>query len=206
MHTPPADLAHAAKAAEAARLANEFKGVFSSATIERYLAESADRMWQSQLPLLLHRFTRERLLALAQAERWLDKDVPEVLFICVRNSGRSQMAAGMLDRIAAGSVHVRTAGSDPVQQLNPAVIQAMKEVGVDLSGEFPKPLTDEFVDAADAVITMGCGDACPIVPGKHYEDWDLGDPDETDLNGVRAIRDEIGLRVRELLDGLAPAR
>jgi arsenate reductase (thioredoxin) len=125
--------------------------------------------------------------------------VPEVLFVCVHNAGRSQMAAGLLDQLAAGRVHVRTAGSDPSDEINPTAVEAMTEVGVDLSKEFPKPLTDEAVRAADAVITMGCGDACPIYPGKRYEDWELEDPEGKDLETVRGIRDEIALRVRELL-------
>ena len=126
--------------------------------------------------------------------------VPEVLFVCVQNAGRSQMAAGLLDKLAAGRVHVRSAGSDPADRLNPNVVAAMAEVGVDLEKEFPKPLTDEVVRAADAVITMGCGDACPIYPGKRYEDWQLDDPAETDLDGVRRIRDEIAGHVRRLAD------
>jgi arsenate reductase (thioredoxin) len=131
--------------------------------------------------------------------------VPEVLFVCVHNAGRSQMAAGLLDQLAAGRVHVRTAGSDPSDQINPTAVEAMAEVGVDLSKEFPKPLTDKAVKAADAVITMGCGDACPIYPGKHYEDWELEDPDGKDLETVRRIRDEIARRVRELLAELVGA-
>jgi arsenate reductase (thioredoxin) len=125
--------------------------------------------------------------------------VPEVLFVCVHNSGRSPMAAGLLDKLAEGRVHVRSAGSDPADRLNPNAIAAMHEVGVDISQEFPKPLTDEVVRAADAVITMGCGDACPIYPGKRYEDWDLEDPAGKDLETVRRIRDEIRDRVEQLI-------
>jgi len=131
-----------------------------------------------------------------------DQHVPEVLFVCVHNAGRSQMAAGLLEKLADGRVHVRTAGSDPADQINPAVVVAMSEVGVDLSKEFPKPLTDEVVRAADAVITMGCGDACPVYPGKRYEDWELEDPEGQDLETVRRIRDEIAGRVRVLLSEL----
>ena len=137
--------------------------------------------------------------ALAQSEGMVTKQVPEVLFVCVHNAGRSQMAAGLLNEMAAGRVHVRTAGSDPADEINPAVVEAMAEVGVDLGEEFPKPLTDEFVTAADAVITMGCGDACPIYPGKRYEDWELDDPAGQDLEAVRRIRDRISDRVRVLL-------
>ena len=137
-------------------------------------------------------------------ERGSTKDVPEVLFVCVHNAGRSQMAAGLLDRLADGRVHVRTAGSDPADQINPVAVEAMAEVGVDLSKEFPKPLTDELVRAADAVITMGCGDACPVYPGKRYEDWELEDPAGKDLETVRGIRNEIAERVRGLLAELVP--
>jgi protein-tyrosine-phosphatase len=122
-----------------------------------------------------------------------------VLFVCVHNAGRSQMAAGLLQLRSGGSVDVRSAGSQPADELNPAVVEAMREVGVDLSKERPKPLTDDAVDAADVVITMGCGDACPVFPGKRYEDWELEDPAGKDLDTVRRIRDEIDARIRELL-------
>jgi arsenate reductase len=135
----------------------------------------------------------------------VNEEVPEVLFVCVHNAGRSQMAAGLLNKLAQGRVHVRTAGSDPADEINPAAVDAMAEVGVDLSDEFPKPLTDEFVRAADAVITMGCGGACPIYPGKRYEDWELEDPAGKDLETVSRIRGEIEARVRALLDEIAPA-
>jgi protein-tyrosine-phosphatase len=126
-------------------------------------------------------------------------DIPKVLFVCTHNAGRSQMAAELLDHQAAGRVRVTSAGSHPAAQLNPAVVQAMAEIGLDLSHEYPKPLTTDKVQAADVVITMGCGDACPIYPGKRYEDWDLPDPAGLDLADVRPIRDEIGRRVRQLL-------
>ena len=129
----------------------------------------------------------------------------EVLFVCVHNAGRSQMAAAFLERAAEGRVRVRSAGSTPADEVNPSVVEAMAEVGVDLSEEFPKPLTDEVVRAADAVITMGCGDACPIYPGKRYEDWELEDPAGKDLETVRGIRDEIEQRVRALLAELDAA-
>ena len=134
----------------------------------------------------------------------MTQQVPEVLFVCVHNAGRSQMAAGLLDQLSEGRVHVRTAGSEPPDRINPAVVDAMAEVGVDLSKEFPKPLTDEVVRAADAVITMGCGDACPIYPGKRYEDWELEDPAGKGLATVREIRHEIGERVQALLAEMAP--
>jgi arsenate reductase (thioredoxin) len=131
-------------------------------------------------------------------------DIPEVLFVCVHNAGRSQMAAALLDHHANGRIQVRSAGSDPADRLNPAVVAAMAEVGIDLSREFPKPLTDAAVKAADVVITMGCGDACPIYPGKRYEDWQLQDPAGQPLEVVRGIRDQIDTRVQQLLTDLVP--
>jgi len=128
--------------------------------------------------------------------------VPVVLFVCTHNAGRSQMAAALLDHQAAGRVHVTSAGSQPADQLNPAVVAAMAEVGLDISREFPKPLTAGKVQAADVVITMGCGDACPIYPGKRYEDWDLPDPAGLAVEQVRPIRDDIERRVQQLLADL----
>ena len=130
------------------------------------------------------------------------KEVPEVLFVCVHNAGRSQMAAGLLDHHAQGRVHVRSAGSTPADEISPAAVAAMAEIGIDLSQEFPKPLTTDVVEAADVVVTMGCGDACPVFPGKRYLDWELDDPSGRSLEEVRVIRDEIDRRVRDLLDSL----
>lgn len=132
-------------------------------------------------------------------------EVPEVLFVCVHNAGRSQMAAALLDHHAQGRVHVRSAGSAPAREVNAAVVEAMAEMGIDISKEFPKPLTDEVARAADVLITMGCGDACPVYPGKRYLDWELTDPAGQGVEAVRPIRDEIDRRVRALLDELAPA-
>jgi arsenate reductase (thioredoxin) len=134
------------------------------------------------------------------------RSVPEVLFVCVHNAGRSQMAAALLDQRAAGRVTVRSAGSDPADRINPRVVTAMEEIGLDVSREFPKPLTTDAVQAADVVVTMGCGDACPIYPGKRYEDWELDDPADADLDGVRRIRDEIARRVERLVDELTAQR
>jgi protein-tyrosine-phosphatase len=182
--------------------------VFSKETIERYIADSLDLLGDARInvfvPVLAHRFARERLKALGQAEGMIVKEMPEVLFVCVQNAGRSQMAAGLMSYRARGKVHVRSAGSDPAEEINPAVVEAMAELGIDLHEEFPKPLTDEVVRAADAVITMGCGDACPIYPGKRYLDWELTDPAGQDLETVRAIRDEIDGRVQLLLAELVP--
>ncbi|MDX6652704.1 MAG: hypothetical protein QOJ38_1485 [Solirubrobacterales bacterium] len=133
-----------------------------------------------------------------------DPRAPEVLFVCVHNAGRSQMAAGLLKQAADGRVTVRTAGSEPADQINPVVIEAMAELDIDMSQEFPKPLSSDAVEAADVVITMGCGDACPIFPGKRYEDWELEDPAGQDIDTVRRIRDEIDGRVRRLIDELVP--
>ena len=133
------------------------------------------------------------------------KEQPEVLFVCIHNAGRSQMAAGLVKLRSEGRIHVRSAGSTPASEINPAVVEAMGELGIDLSQEFPKPLTDEVVRAADVVITMGCGDACPIYPGKKYEDWELTDPAGQDIETVRKIRDEIDERVEKLIAELLPA-
>jgi len=135
----------------------------------------------------------------------MSADVPEVLFVCVHNAGRSQMAAALLERYAAGRVRIRSAGSEPTNSLNPRVVEAMGEIGLDISREFPKPLTDDFVRAADVVITMGCGDSCPIYPGKRYEDWELDDPAGQDMDAVRRIRDEIDVRIRSLVEDLVPS-
>jgi arsenate reductase (thioredoxin) len=197
---------HIDRAAE--RLAEEFTGIFSQETIARYMADSQDLLGEAKInafvPVLAHRFTRERLKALAQAEGIVSKEQVEVLFVCVHNAGRSQMAAGLLQLRSQGRIHVRSAGSTPAEEINPNAILALEELGVDMSTEFPKPLTDEVVRAADVVITMGCGDACPIYPGKKYEDWQLDDPAGQDLETVRRIRDELDQRVRKLIAELLP--
>ena len=203
----PVTRTHVEKAAAA--LEDEFAGTFSTETIARYIAESTDLLAGGSItvfvPVLAHRFARERLKALAQAEGLVAKDQPEVLFVCVHNSGRSQMAAGLVRMRSQGRIHVRSAGSDPGEQINPAVVEVMGELGVDLSEAFPKPLTDEFVKAADVVITMGCGDACPIYPGKKYADWKLDDPAGQDVETVRRIRDELDAHVQGLIDELLPS-
>ena len=189
--------------AACARVASDFAGTFSPETVERYVHDSQDRWADARitayLPLMIERFARERLRALARLEGKTVPDVPEVLFVCVHNAGRSQMAASLLHHHGGGRVNVRSAGSTPADEVNPAVVAAMDEVGIDVSKEFPKPLTDEVVQAADVVVTMGCGDACPLYPGKRYLDWELTDPAGRSVNEVRAIRDEIDGRVRELL-------
>jgi arsenate reductase (thioredoxin) len=198
---------HVRQAAE--RLADEFAGVFSREAIERYIGESLDLLDGSRInvfvPVLAHRFARERLKALGQAEGAIAKEQPEVLFVCVQNAGRSQMAAGLVKLRSRGRIHVRSAGSAPAEEINPSVVEALDEIGVDVAEAFPKPLTDEVVRAADIVVTMGCGDACPIFPGKRYEDWVVDDPAGQDLPAVRRIRDEIDARVQKLIDELLPA-
>jgi protein-tyrosine-phosphatase len=186
------------------RLNREFATVFSPETVaqcldESYLQLAATARIEAFLPLFVERFARERLRASGQAKGVIVKEVPEVLFVCVHNAGRSQMAAALLHHHARGRVHVRSAGSAPADEINPAVVAAMDEFGLDLSREFPKPLTDETVRAADVVITMGCGDACPLYPGKRYLDWELDDPAGKGVDAVRLIRDEIDRRVQGLL-------
>jgi protein-tyrosine-phosphatase len=189
-------------------LVREFAGIFSRETIERYITESVELLGETKVnvfvPVLAHRFARERLKALAQSTGALAKSEPEVLFVCVQNAGRSQLAAALVTLRSQGRVHVRSAGSSPAADVDPAVVEAMAELGVDLEEAFPKPLTDEVVRAADVVITMGCGDACPIYPGKRYEDWQLDDPAGQDLVTVRRIRDDIDGRVQRLVGDLLP--
>jgi arsenate reductase len=186
-------------------LCHEFEGVWSRETIARFLHESEEALARSGpgglsfLPLRAPTFARERLEALAQAEGEIEKEKPEVLFVCVRNAGRSQVAAALTDHLSEGAISVRSAGSTPAEEVHPNVVQAMYEIGVDIDKEFPKPLTDEVVRAADVVVTMGCGDACPVYPGKHYEDWEIADPAGESIEAVRAIRDEIRGRVENLI-------
>lgn len=193
---------------ESSRLKVEFAGIFNAETIERYINESWDSLTASQptvstfLPIFVRRFARERLHALAQSEGKLAKDHPEVLFVCVHNAGRSQMAAVLTAHLSEGRVHVRSAGSTPASEVNPQVVGAMAEIGLDISQEFPKVLNDEFVMAADVVITMGCGDACPVYPGKRYVDWEIEDPAGQTIEAVRRIRDDIASRVQQLLVNL----
>ena len=193
---------------EASRLKDEFAGIFNAETIERYINDSWDALSASQpklstfLPIFVRRFARERLRALAQVEGKLAKEHPEVLFVCVHNAGRSQMAAVLTSHLSDGRVHVRSAGSTPASEINRQVVEAMAEMELDISQEFPKVLNDEFVQAADVVITMGCGDACPVYPGKRYVDWEVEDPAGQPIEVVRRIRDDIADRVRQLLVNL----
>lgn len=189
------------------RLAREFDGAFSAATIERFLHTSYDQFAGRAsvvtfLPLLAERFARQRLHALARVESEHHDGRPIVLFLCVHNAGRSQMALGFFQHYAGEAAVAWSGGSEPGDQVNPAAVAAMKERGIDISREYPKPWTDEIVRAADVVVTMGCGDACPFFPGKRYEDWVLDDPAGQDVAAVRPIRDEIERRVLGLLEEL----
>jgi protein-tyrosine-phosphatase len=191
-------------------LQKNFDGMFSAETIERFLITSYDEFAvritnPTYLALFAERFARERLTALARVEGRASDDRPIVLFLCTHNAGRSQMALGFFQHYAGESAIGWSGGSEPGSAVNPAAVAAMAEVGIDISTEFPKPWTDEIVRAADAVITMGCGDACPIFPGKRYEDWDVSDPQGMTVEDVRPIRDEIQRRVQTLLSELVPA-
>jgi protein-tyrosine-phosphatase/DNA-binding transcriptional ArsR family regulator len=191
----------------ASDLADRFEGVFSPETVGRYVRESHDLLVERSgltryVPSRTAAFAAERLEALAseQAHRG---GRPEVLFVCVQNSGRSQLASALLRQLAGDRVRVHTAGSAPASEVRPTIVAALDEIGVPIGGEFPKPLTDEVVRAADVVVTMGCGDACPVYPGRRYLDWELEDPADLPLARVREIRDDIEARVRTLIDDLA---
>jgi ArsR family transcriptional regulator len=191
-----------------ADLTGRFAGVFAPETVERYVREShallaEDSRITRYLPSLASRFAADRLSALATSESGALDRVPEVLFVCVQNAGRSQMAAAILRHLAGDAVRVRSAGSAPASAVRSVVIAALDEIGVSIGGEFPKPLTDEVVRAANVVITMGCGDACPVYAGRRYLDWDIDDPVGLPMASVRAIRDDIEQRVRALLGSLA---
>ncbi|MBF6463561.1 arsenate reductase ArsC [Nocardia puris] len=191
----------------ATQLQREFDGTFGVETIERFLHSSYDQFAGRAtvinfLPLLAERFARQRLHALARVEGKAHTGTPTVLFLCTHNAGRSQMALGFFTQLAGDRAVAWSGGSEPGDEINPAAIAAMAEVGIDITAEFPKPWTEEIIQAADVVITMGCGDACPLYPGRRYEEWDLDDPAELDITAIRPIRDEIETRVRLLLTEL----
>jgi arsenate reductase len=193
-----------------ARLAPAYVGTFGRETIERFVLDSLAQLLPTAtvttyLPVLAEKFTKDRLRALARVEGATPPDTPGVLFLCVHNAGRSQIATGWMRHLAGDTVTVWSGGSEPGERINPLAVQAMAEVGIDITEEFPKPWTEEVVRAADVVITMGCGDACPIYPGKRYEDWTLDDPSELDLDGVRTVRDDIRTRVEALIAELQPS-
>ncbi|WP_336705743.1 arsenate reductase ArsC [Micrococcus terreus] len=187
----------------AEHLAERYAGIFSPQTVERYVFESYATLSRTAkvrtyLASTATHFADNRLRALAQAEGKIASPVPQVLFVCVHNIGRSQIAAALLAHHAGDGVEVRSAGSLPGSEVHPLVVQALRERGVDLSGAYPKPLTDDVVRAADYVITMGCGDACPVYPGKRYLDWEIPDPAEQTVERVREIVADIDARVRDL--------
>ena len=191
----------------AARLADAFSGVYGPETIERFLLSSFDQFASRStisrfLPTLAERFARQRLTALARIEGHHHDGRPVVLFLCTHNAGRSQMAMGFLQHLAGDRAIAWSGGSEPGVEVNRAAVAAMAERGIDISHEFPKPWTDETVRAADVVVTMGCGDACPVFPGTRYEAWELDDPAGLALADVRPIRDDLERRVRRLLDDL----
>jgi len=201
--TLPLDQSLAMRAA-ATRLAGEFQDIYGEETIERFLNTSFDQFATNAtiprfLPLMAERFARQRLMALAKVEGRHDDGKPTVLFLCVHNAGRSQMALGFFQHLAGQAAVAWSGGSEPGIEVNPAAVSAMAERGIDISAEFPKPWTDETVRAADVVVTMSCGDACPIFPGKRYEEWILDDPAGKSIDDVRPVRDEIERRVRRLL-------
>ena len=188
-------------------LERRWKGQMNVETIERFIAESLEiilpgakvRTW---VPVLVERLTNDRLRALVRLESGRTDLNPSVLFLCVHNAGRSQMAAGWMRHLAGDRVDVFSGGSEPAAGLNPAAVAAMAEKGIDIGAELPQPWADEIVRAADVIVTMGCGDACPVYPGKRYVDWELDDPAGKPVEEVRPIRDEIERRVRGLLGEL----
>ncbi|MGW0763117.1 arsenate reductase/protein-tyrosine-phosphatase family protein [Streptomyces sp. NPDC002814] len=191
-----------------ARLALRYRGQFSAETIQSVITDSYERLAEhahvrTHLIVLAEHLTKDRLDAIAHVQGAPGVGLPRVLFVCVHNAGRSQMAAALLAHRAHGRVVVSSAGTRPAVEIEPTVGQVLAEVGVNLSeAAFPKPLTDEVVQAADIVITMGCGDACPVVPGRRYLDWPTTDPEGAPIDVVRGIRDEIDAHITELLDSL----
>lgn len=188
----------------AERLARDFEGIYGPKTVERFLITSYDEFAErativNYLPLLAERFARQRLHALARVEGLANDGKPVVLFLCTHNAGRSQMALGFFQHHAGDAAVGWSGGSEPGTSINPSAVVAMAERGIDISDEYPKPWTDEVVRAADVVITMGCGDACPIFPGKRYEEWSVEDPAGLDVAAVRPIRDDVERRVLHLL-------
>jgi arsenate reductase len=189
------------------RLAGRFAGIFASETVDRYVFESYTALARTSrirsfLVPRTERFATDRLTALATAKGAIERTVPEVLFICVQNSGRSQMAAALLKDRAGDRVHVRSAGSAPAEQIDPHAIEVMQRRGISLDEEFPKPLTDDVVQAADVVVTMGCGDSCPLYAGKRYLDWSVTDPAGKSLDVTESIAVDIEARVDALLHEL----
>jgi protein-tyrosine-phosphatase len=191
----------------AAELQREFADDFDAETIRQMLFASYEKLSATAtipnfLPLLAQRFARQQLQARARVTTKSDDEMLVVLFLCNHNAGRSQMAMGLFNHLAGGGAVVWSGGSEPKGSINPAAVAVMAERGIDISGEFPKPWTGEIVQAADVIVSMGCGDVTPAAPDCRYEDWAVADPSGKDLPEVRAIRDEIEHRVRRLLDEL----
>ena len=198
----------------ARKLAPEFAGFFSPETIERNAAEGyayysslidTGEAIANYLPIMTERFVRNRL-RFVRTDRLAFTDVPDVLFVCIRNAGRSQIAAALLEHCGEGRARAQSAGSSAAAEIQPEVLTALRERGIDMSGRFPKHLTDEAINSADLIITLGCGDACPILPGKHYLDWAVPDPHGRSLAAVRFIVDDIADRVQALLAELPDPR
>ncbi|WP_275558256.1 arsenate reductase ArsC [Streptomyces sp. 5-6(2022)] len=205
--SPPPVLPDERLAAGIARLAVRYHGHFSPETIQRLIIDSYERLAEharirTHLVVLAEHLATERLDALAHVQGAPGSGLPRVLFVCSHNAGRSQMAAALLAHRVNGSMFVSSAGTHPAAAVEQVVAQVLTEAGVDLTDAFPKPLTDEVVQAADIVITMGCGDACPIVPGRRYLDWPVTDPEGAPIAVVRSIRDEIDAHITQLLDSL----
>lgn len=185
-------------------LSYRYDGVFSRETVAQAVQDARTHLEplsrvSDYLPILTERFARDRLLAAAQAEGRIATSTPELLFVCVRNAGRSQIAAALAQHLSGGRVHVRSAGSAPTGEMLPFALQVLRERDIDVTEAFPKPLTNDVVHAANVIVTMGCGDACPVIPGKRYEDWDVADPADQPIEVVRAIADDIQVRVTRLL-------
>ncbi|WP_375000111.1 low molecular weight phosphatase family protein [Aeromicrobium sp. CTD01-1L150] len=184
-----------------------FDGTFTPTQVKQAVADARAALEpqatvRTYLPVLVRRYATELLTAQAQADGRRAKAVPELLFVCVHNAGRSQMAAAIAEHLAPGRVHVRSAGSAPTGEINPQAVTVLAERGIDLTTSYPKPLTDTVLHAADVIVTMGCGDTCPIFPGKQYLDWDVADPEGAPLETVRDIRDDLQARVTALLRDL----
>jgi len=213
MSTPPTtpDIRTGRPVADYARIVDDlsyrYDGVFSRETVAQAVQDARTHLEPlsrvpDYLPILTERFARDRLLAAAQAEGRIATSTPELLFVCVRNAGRSQIAAALAQHLSGGRVHVRSAGSAPTGEMLPFALQVLRERDIDVTEAFPKPLTNDVVHAANVIVTMGCGDACPVIPGKRYEDWDVADPADQPIEVVRAIADDIQVRVTRLLSEL----
>jgi len=210
MSTPPTipDIRTGRPVADYARIVDDlsyrYDGVLSRETVAQAVQDARTHLEPlsrvpDYLPILTERFARDRLLAAAQAEGRIATSTPELLFVCVRNAGRSQMAAALAQHLSGGRVHVRSAGSAPTGEMLPFALQVLRERDIDVTEAFPKPLTNDVVHAANVIVAMGCGDACPVIPGKRYEDWDVADPADQPIEVVRAIADDIQVRVTRLL-------